>query len=140
MDKIKTIGNKIIQIQLFRYFIVGGLATVVDWVSFYILAIIFIANYQIALIVAFILGSITNYILNRVFTFHSKSKKIAGQASVHLAISAISLLLNIALMYLLVSHLALEKMPSRVVVTLIMLIINFFMHKHITFNKKFFED
>jgi putative flippase GtrA len=134
------IYNKFIQIRLVRYLIVGGAATVIDWGSFYILAISIGANYQIALVISFILGSITNYILNKIFTFRCKSKKIAGQLSMHLSISAVSLLFNVGMMYILVSTLSVGKMPSRIVVTLIMLLVNFFMHKNLTFNKKIFKD
>jgi len=135
---MKKLSNNLMQIQLFRYFIAGGLATIVDWGSFYLLAISAGINYQVALIISFILGSITNYILNKFFTFQCKSKKIAGQLSMHLTISGVSLLINMGLMYILVSTFSIGKMPSRVAITLIMLVVNFFMHKHLTFNKKIF--
>lgn len=136
---MKKIYNNLIQIQLIRYFIVGGFATIVDWGSFYLLAIRLQSNYQGALIIAFILGSITNYLLNKFFTFQCKSKKIAGQLSVHLSVSFVSLLMNMGFMYILVSLLSFGKMPSRIIVTLVLLVVNFFMHKNLTFNKRFFQ-
>lgn len=140
MQKLIRSYNKLLQIQLFRYFIVGGVATVVDWSSFYLLAIKINFNYQAALVIAFILGSVTNYVFNKIFTFRCRSKQIAGQMTVHLMISAISLLLNMGMMYIFVSSFAIAKMPSRMIITVIMLVINFFMHKHLTFNKKIFKE
>lgn len=140
MVKIKKTWANLANIQIFRYAMVGGLATIVDWGAFYLFGIIIDLNYQAALAIAFVLGSVTNYILNKIFTFRCKSKKIASQASMHLAISGVSLLLNMGLMFVLVSLLSAEKMLSRIIVTLIMLVINYFMHKNLTFNKKVFAD
>lgn len=137
---MKEIYLKLTKYQFSRYFIVGGIATLVDWSTFYFFAITIQFNYQGALVVAFILGSLTNYILNKIFTFRCRSKKIAGQMAMHLSVSAISLLMNMGAMYVLVSILNFGKMPSRIIVTIIMLVINFLTHKYLTFNKNLFKQ
>lgn len=138
-----SVSNKlcrfITDFQFIRYVFAGGLATVIDWSSFYILAIVFDTYYQIALVISFTLGTLTNYILNKLYTFKCKSKQITQQFSVHASISVISLLISIGLMFLFVDLLGLQKMISRGIITIIMLVINFFMHKHVTYNKRFFQ-
>lgn len=125
--------------QFLKYFMVGGIATAVDWGTFYIFGVKLGFYYQLALVISFTLGSVTNYTLNKVFTFQNKSKKIAQQLGVHLGISAVSLLFNMFLMYVAVDIFSVSKMIGRIVTTIIMLIINFFLHKNITFNERFFN-
>jgi putative flippase GtrA len=126
--------------QFIRYCLVGGMATFADWGTFYLFNIVFGVYYQIALIFSFAIGSTTNYTLNKFFTFKSKTKNIKKQFTVHLTISTASLLLNMLFMYLLVDLACTSTMLGRVITTVIMLVINYFLHKNITFNKKFFGE
>jgi putative flippase GtrA len=131
--------KKLTKIEFIRYFIVGVIATIVDWGSFYILALRINFYYQFSLILSFSLGATTNYILNKIFTFRCKSKQIIGQFSVFIIISIFSLLLSMAIMFILIDLILLHKMVSRIVTTFIMLGVNYYMHKFITFNKRFFR-
>lgn len=131
--------KKIIQSQFSKYVFVGGIATIVDWGVFYLLSEELHFYYQLALVVSFVFGSLTNFLLNKVITFQCKSKKIVGQVGVHLAISFVSLLMSVGLMFVMVEIVLVDKMISRVFVTFIMLFVNFFMHKYLTFNKRFFS-
>jgi len=125
--------------QFIRYIVAGAIATCIDWGFFYGLVNITHVRYPLALIISFTLGSLTNYVLNKLFTFHCPSKKIAGQAALHLSISAFSLSLSIGMMMFWVEFFKLDPMMGRIITTIIMLILNFIMHKYITFNKEFFK-
>lgn len=137
---MKKIYYKLMKIQLFRYLIVGAAATLIDWGTFYVLAVELHFHYQFGLAIAFILGSLTNYIFNKIFTFECKSKQIFEQFSLQIIVSLASLLLNSGIMYAFIGILLFEKMTSRIITTLIMLFINFLLQKHITFNKKIFRQ
>jgi putative flippase GtrA len=131
--------NKPPKFKFARHILTGGIATIIDWTMFYALAIIIGIYYQIALIISIATASITNYILSKTFTFKCKSKKIIPQFFLFSIIVIIYLLLSILLMTLFVESLNLHKMTSKILTTGIMLIINYNLHKHITFNKKFFN-
>ncbi len=135
-----NIKHQLMTNKFVKYVFVGGVATVVDWGSFFLTNTVFGLFYQVALVVAFTLGSITNYTLNRTLTFQSKSKKIAKQFTTHLTISVVSLVVNMGLMYVIVSIIGLSPMGGRVITTLVMLIANYFLHKNITFNNKYFGE
>lgn len=61
--------NKTI-IQFFRYFIVGGLAFMVDFVFLYLLTNEFKFYYLFSAAISFILGLICNYLLNKTWVFN----------------------------------------------------------------------
>ena len=162
--------------KAFRYILVGGVATIVDWSVFTIFKITFGLHRQASLTVAFACGTIVNYFFNKFFTFKCTSKQIKLQASTHVLISIVSLLCSMGLMFTFMKinfalylntidiidvtlhfsinkqhivdhalHMTKEQLTlyteiiCRMGVTLTMLVINFFMHKNITFNKRLFK-
>jgi len=139
LDKIYILYKKLIQVRFIRYFIAGIGATVVDWGTFYILAIVLGLYYQFSLIIAFTFGTAANYALNKIFTFRCQSPKVVAQFSVHIVVASISLLISSGWMFLFVDVLDIHKMTSRMTTSAIMLAINYFMVKSLTFNKRFFK-
>jgi len=136
---MKSFHKKLLKFEFIRYVLVGGLATIIDWMVFYILVILLGLYYQFSLVISFSLGATTNYAFNKIFTFKCKSRKIISQFSLFSVIAVISLLLSMFLMFFLVDIILLEKMLSRILTTVIMLIINYSMNKYITFNKRLFK-
>jgi len=127
-------------IEFFRYFLVGIAATAVDWGIFYFLAVMNNVFYQLALIVALSVGSLTNFSLNKVFTFRCKSRMLVQQMSVYIGVVVVSFATSSAIMFLFVDMLLLEKMLSRILTTFVMLVINYLLQKYITFNRKIFRQ
>jgi len=138
-DIIYKLYNKLIIIEFFRYFLVGVIATIIDWGIFYILALGINLYYQFSLFISFALGSITNYSLNKIFTFRCKSKRIIRQFFVFSNLALISLLLSAAIMFIFVDLVSLHKMISRITTSFIMLVATYLMNKYLTFNKRFFK-
>lgn len=116
------------------YSIAGAIATIVDWGSFYILNSLLALNYVLAVCVSFTLGSLTNFSLNKHITFKNKYKKIVRQYMLHISVSIVSLGVTILIMFLLINKLQFAALNARVLTTFIVLFINYFMHKHITFG------
>jgi len=137
--KIIYIFNKVMKFEFIRYVFSGGIGTIVDWSTFYTLAIVFGLYYQISLFFSFLFGTITHYTLNKMFTFKCKSKKITRQFTLYSFVAIIALSLSIFIMFILVNVLSINKMLGRILTTGIMLFINYSLHKNLSFSKKLFK-
>ena len=138
-NSTKKLIKKLFEKEFIRFGFVGGVSTLVDWTIFFILAITINLNYQIAVVSSYLCGAIVNYTLNKLITFKSTSKKIAHQFGIFIGIATISLFASMGLMFTLIELATLDKMTSRIITTGIIFIANYFLHKHITFNKKWFN-
>jgi putative flippase GtrA len=134
-----SLYKRLTNVEFIRYFIVGVVGTAVDWGIFYALALPLNVYYQLSLVASFSSGAVTNYILNKTFTFRCKSNKIFRQFSVFFSIATACLLLSIVFMFIFVDLMMLHKMVSRIITTFIILGIGYLMQKNITFNKRFFS-
>jgi len=120
--------------QFLVYTLVGAVATVVDWSVFYLMHDVASQHYRLSVTVSFILGSATNYTMNRWLTFQDKNRAYALQISVFTAVSLLSLLISIGIMTFMVELVLLQPMLARVLTTGTMLVANFTMHRSVTFN------
>lgn len=133
--------SKIIKItELIPYLIIGTIATLIDWSLFSILVTWFNFHYQTALASAYITAAMMHYISNKTFTFQCESKKIASQFSLYLTIILSTLLLSMMTMTILINLIGLQKIIARITTTILMILPNYLLHKHLTFNKKWFTQ
>ena len=89
------------QIKKFiSYFFVGGMAAIVEWITFAI-ANVFL-NYMISTVISFIIATTANYILGRILTFKDYKKKKSDVVGVFI-VSGVGLLLNMLFMYILIN-------------------------------------
>ncbi|USN45925.1 MAG: GtrA family protein [Candidatus Woesearchaeota archaeon] len=121
-----------------RFVLVGGVATLVDWTTFYLLTVHVGLYYQVSLFVGLFLGSVTGYALNKTFTFKSKTKQITKQFLMHSSIVAFAFICSGIIMYVFVDALHLPAFVSRIMTTGIIFLLNFILHKYITFNETFY--
>ncbi len=119
----------------FLYALCGGLATLVDWGSFYIASYLLKWHYVLAVILSFSLGTLVNYISNKFITFHNFYKNIPLQFGVFLVGAGSALLLTALMMLLMVEYFHYSKMGARILVTGIMLFYNFNFHRCLTFGR-----
>ena len=127
------------KIEFSRYFIVGTIATLTDWGLFFILAVLLNIYYQFSLVAGLVSGAAVNYALNKLFTFRCKSRAIFRQLSVYSVVFLVSLAFSSMFMFVFVDIITIFKMYARMLTTFIMLVINYTMHKYLTFNKRFFR-
>ena len=118
----------------FIYSFSGAMATLVDWGSFYVMSSMFSWYYMFAVCLSFTLGSMTNFTLNKYITFKNKYCKVVHQYFLHVFVSIISLSITIIIMYLFVEKIGMPKLNSRILTTLMVLPVNFILHKNITFG------
>jgi putative flippase GtrA len=122
--------------KIFLYYLCcGGIATIFDWSSFFIVNYTLKCNYITAVSISFILGTTINYTTNKVYTFCNSYSNISLQIAVFLAGSISALILTFIQMIILVEYLHIDRMVSRIFVTGIMLFYNFGFHKMYTFGK-----
>lgn len=118
-------------LQLFRFAIVGGLATAIDFVVLYICYHMLGMNYLVGTTLAFIISTIFNYWASMSFVFVSKYQADQKQKefTVFLILSLLGLILTNFLMYLAVDLGQLPVMFSKILVTVVVMAFNFISRK-----------
>ena len=126
--------------ELFFYAVFGVGATVINIVSYRVLANTFGKKYfLIANIIAWILAFIFAFITNKLFVFESRSwetqiamKEFVGFLSARLATG----ILDTVLMWLFVSVISLDDTLSKVIINILVIIINYIASKFFIFKKE----
>lgn len=117
--------------QFASYVVVGGLAALVEWVSYFVFDDFLSIGYLLATMLSFLLATFANYVLGRKLTFKnsqaamSKTKEVSA---VYL-VSAVGLLLNIVLMFLFVQAIGLPGLLSKIIATGLVFFWNFLARK-----------
>lgn len=133
--------NKIILLREFTpYFFIGATVTLIDWTLFWVATHRLGFHYQFALIVSYSIAGFTHYTANKLITFRCHSKQLGSQLSLYLLITGSSLLCSMGIMALLINLFFLKQLLARILTTGLMLIPNYLLHKHITFNKRIFAQ
>ena len=126
--------------ELFFYAVFGVGATVINIVSYRVLANTFGKKYfLIANIIAWILAFIFAFITNKLFVFESRSwetqiamKEFVGFLSARLATG----ILDTVLMWLFVSIISLDDTLSKIIINILVIIINYIASKFFIFKKE----
>lgn len=127
--------------EVIRYLIVGVLTTVVSLVTYYICVFTFLdpkvaLELQIANIISWICSVAFAYIANRIFVFKSKSKKLVKEISSFVSSRIITLLLDMGLMFLMVTLLNMNDKISKIIVQVVVIVLNYVLSKIFVFKKK----
>ena len=126
--------------ELFFYGVFGVGATVINIVSYRVLANTFGKKYfLIANIIAWILAFIFAFITNKLFVFESRSwetqiamKEFVGFLSARLATG----ILDTVLMWLFVSIISLDDTLSKIIINILVIIINYIASKFFILKKE----
>jgi putative flippase GtrA len=125
--------------QFARYLGIGVIATLVDWVVFYLLIVYLGIFYLLALAASYFASTIFNFFMNRRYTFRNTYKRVHVQLALFITVAVVGLGLNETIVYGL-AHLIpggmtdIALMVSRVIATLVVFLWNFALNKHITFR------
>lgn len=129
-------------IQFFRYCFVGGIATIVEGVSLWLIQHYIFSDENTVYVylsqaIAFVLGTITNFVLSRLFVFQAnhKSMKISGEFLVVFVISAVGLLAKEGMLWYFCSVLGIHYMLVWSVSTAIVLIWNYVARRLFIYKK-----
>ena len=110
------------------YLIVGGIATISEWIIFYLLDKLLL-HYAVATTIAYILSTFINWLAGRILVFkESKQSLFKEILSIYLA-SMVGLLLNLLIMWITVDLLSVNEMLSKIIATALVFFYNFIIRK-----------
>lgn len=121
--------------QLILYLIVGGIATVVEWVLFYILNTPLRINYLFATALAFVISTFSNWLAGRLIMFKSSGKLWLELIQIYLT-SIAGLLMNLIIMWLAVELLSIAELASKMLATVLVFSWNFLIRKFVIYKGK----
>lgn len=117
-------------IQLFRYAIVGGLAFVLDFGTFFLLLSVLEIQYLLSAAIAFSLGLAANYLTSIAWVFDRRVMNDARtEFGVYLVLGLFGLLITELTLYSLTGLLGIHALPSKIVATAITFFWNFWSRK-----------
>lgn len=120
--------------ELFLYVVFGTLTTLVNIVVYFLLDYVLGVNYIISNIIAWFLSVLFAYVTNRIWVFESKSPDILKEASLFFGGRIFSGVLDTALLYLFIDILAIADAPSKIIVEIIIVIVNYVLSKLVVFK------
>lgn len=144
MKFIKNITKKLFTQEVILYAIFGLLTTVINLGSFYIMNTILHWNENISNIIAIILAVLVAYVTNKDLVFHSEAKELKEKIREFFKFilgRAFTMLIEF-FGGLILFQTALPAMISKCGITIIVVILNFFISKFFAFksNKKNLEE
>ncbi|MCX6233053.1 MAG: GtrA family protein [Bacteroidetes bacterium] len=120
--------------KFLKFGIVGASGVLVDFGFTYLCKEILKIQKYIANAIGFTLAASSNYILNRIWTFHSQNPEIAIEYSKFLFISLIGLGINTLILWTLVSKFNKQFYISKLFAIAIVTVWNFFINMIFTFH------
>ncbi len=123
--------------HLMSYFIVGLLATLVEWSSFWILDYAIGIQYLIATIIAMIVSTFSNWLFGRLMTFRNAEKEniLIEIGEIYIA-SFAGIGLNVLLMWIMVDKCTMNEMLSKIIATGLVFFYNYFIRTLYIYKKK----
>lgn len=119
--------------QFIKFCVVGGSGVFVDFGITYQCKELLRLNKYVANSLGFLSASTTNYILNRVWTFHDQNPDITGQYLRFLGIALVGLAINNAVIYLLNDRLKFNFYLAKLFAIGVVTFWNFFMNYFFNF-------
>lgn len=127
---ITKIKNNKLLMQVLKFLIVGGIATIIDYAIFFLLHEIIGIGTIISNIISFTVSVIYNYTASVKWVFEvDKSKDKKQQFIIFIVFSIIGLLLNTGIVYLCTDIIKLYSLIGKVIATSIVMIFNFITRK-----------
>ncbi len=117
------------------YIIVGFFTTVVSITSYNVLRL-FLTNYILCSFLSWILAVTFAYFMNRKYVFKSKEKRIFKELCSFIFVRIISLLAELAVMFIFVEFFKVDDRLSKIVVQIISIILNYIFSKIYVFKEK----
>lgn len=135
LNKIQELIEKDERIKFLSYVFVGGVATLVEWGLVWLLNGVFLLQYLLATALAFIASTYSNWVLGRLLTFSSADKKVNNEVMKIYIASAVGLLMNLGIMWLLVDKAHIAVMLSKMIATAIVFSYNYLIRRFFIYRK-----
>lgn len=121
--------------EFLLYLIVGGIATVTEWILFFFLDKMSL-HYTLATITAYFLSTFVNWLAGRILVFKKSHQSFLKEISNIYIASILGLLLNLVVMWFAVDLLTFSEMPSKIAATAIVFFYNFLVRKLLIYKKR----
>lgn len=138
MEKLKELIKKVFTKEVILYGVFGILTTIVNLASFYVLTSIIHLEENISNIIAILLAVIFAYVTNKDLVFHSDAKTAKEKLMQFIKfMSGRAVTMIIEWVGCLILFLTpIPQMISKLVMTVIVIILNFFISKFFAFKKQ----
>ncbi len=136
MNLQNIVSNERIK-HLMSYFVVGLLATLVEWGSFWVLDYAIGIQYLIATIIAMIISTFSNWLFGRLMTFRNaeKGNTLIEIGKIYIT-SFAGIGLNVLLMWIMVDKCTMNEMLSKVIATGFVFFYNYFIRTLYIYKNK----
>ena len=116
--------------KIIRFIVVGGIATIIDFVCLYIFKEFLNFNVILANTLSFTISVIYNYIASIKYVFDvNKTKNKNIQFILFITFSVLGLILNNLILYLLTNKLNIYYLISKIIATMFVMVFNFITRK-----------
>lgn len=119
--------------QFIKFALVGVLNSAIQYLVFFFLYSLTGTQYLLASIIGYVAGMTNSYILNRRWTFGSRSQQMIAELCRFVAVNVISLGVNLGLLFLLVSTAVMTPQWAQVLAMTGSTLVNFVLNKVWTF-------
>ena len=138
MEKIKKVMEKVLTKEVILYIVFGLLTTVINLGSFFVFHDLWQWNENLSNLIAIILAVLVAYITNKDLVFHSEAKtgKEKLQEFFKFILGRAFTMIVEFLGGFLLFQTPIPEMISKAFITVIVIILNFFISKFFAFNKK----
>jgi len=138
MEKLNELIKKVLTKEVILYIIFGVLTTIVNLVVFYLLTTFTSLDENLSNIIAIITCVLFSYFTNRKFVFNSTAntfKEKFQEFYKFMLGRAFTMVIEAVGFYLLFSIIGIQEMISKVLISIIVIILNFFISKFFAFKK-----
>lgn len=118
---------------IWKYLSSGVLSVGVDYAVLYLLTSIFGVYYLYSTIFSFLAGFLTNFFLNKYWTFKKEGDTISQMVKYGI-LAGINLLVTLGLMYLLTTNVGINYLISRGMVLVVVTSWNFLLYKYVVYK------
>lgn len=123
--------------EIFIYLFFGGLATVVNIVSYQVAFSVFSLNWSIANVISWICSVLFAFVTNRLWVFntHTKGLAVVGEFIKFIIARLVSFGMDMALMFLLIDILVANGLVAKVITQVVVVVANYVFSKVFIFKK-----
>ena len=133
---MKKLIKRLFSIPLISYLFVGGAATLVEWVFFWLFDQALGIQYLIATTLAFCISTYSNWLFGRLWTFRDAEKgSLWAELGKIYAAAVVGLGLNLLIMWVLVDRLGTPDMPAKILATVIVFSYNYLIRKLVIYRR-----
>ena len=132
---IEKIEDKKFMKHIIKYLIFGVLTTIISIGSFWLLLKTNL-NENVCNFLSIVIGIVSAYVLNRNYVFESKETNIAKEFSKFVMARVASSLFDMITFFIFATCLSLNEMVVKIVISFVVIILNYILSKVLVFNKK----